>query len=366
MDRDTFLALASALEDLGRASAVARGGQRNSGQFYQTLAESGQRAEQRKLDQARADAEAKRQAILDSYRAKQEEREAAKFGIEKQQLEAQTAMESEEKDPSSQKSKMAQDLAKKLMPSRDFSNMSAYQLKTAMPTLEKMYSIEENNRARKENLQAQLAQRQDTKELTSSIRAQEQARKSEEQMDKRVNKYMDTLQKTGVPAAVSSVENVERLLPKTGDIPGYGRVSGMMPDLLVSQEGEDLRQAVSTLFNIELKDRSGAAVTDQELQRLRKEFGEGSWKSDDQLRKGITQYKSRLKEVIRNIEAGFDPDARTVYQERGGRNFSDALGKAEETKTIGGKIRVSNGKETLEIDPEDEQEAAKDGFRRVQ
>lgn len=338
MDRDTFLALASALEDLGRAQSVARGGARNTGQFYQNLAESGQRAQQRKLDQARADAEAKRQAVMDAIRAKQEEREAARFGFEQKDIQERAAMESEERDPNSPQSKMAQDLAKRLMPSRDFSGMSASQLKTAMPTLERMYSIEEGNRDRKENLQTQIAQRQETRQLTDTMREQERERKASELLEKKVTGYADTLQKTGIPAAISTVENVDRVVPKTGDIPGYGRVVGAMPDILVSAEGENVRQAISSLFNIELKDRSGAAVTDQELQRLRKEFGEGTWKSDEQLRKGIEQYKSRLREVIRNIEAGVNPEAKAEYQARGGRDFSSALGggKSEE-KVIGGK-----------------------------
>jgi hypothetical protein len=331
MDRDTFLALASALEDLGRAGSVARGGQRNSGQFYQTLAEAGQKAEQRKIDEKKAQAEMVRQSVLDKYKANEEQRAQAKF-------ESEAAVSAEDKDPNSEKSRVAQDLAKKLMPTRDFSGMSAAQLKTALPTLEKMYTIDENNRARQENAQLMAGQRMETRDLNRTLQEQDRERKQSELMDKKTTAYSEVLQKTNIPSAVATIENVERLLPKTGDIPGYGRVAGMLPDFAVSKEGEDLRQAVSSLFNIELKDRSGAAVTDQELNRLRKEFGEGSWKSDDQLRKGIEQYKNRLREVIRNIEAGFDPQAKQVYQERGGRDFGKAIGEpSDETKTIGGK-----------------------------
>ena len=331
MDRDTFLALASALEDFGRAGSVARGGQRNTGQFYNTLAEAGQKAEQRKLDEKKAQAEMVRQSVLDKYKANEESRAQAKF-------EAETAVSADDKDPNSEKSKVAQDLAKKLMPTRDFSGMSAAQLKTALPTLEKMYSIDENNRVRQENARLAGMQRQETADLNKTMKTQEQDRKAAELRDKKTTAYSEVLQKTNIPSAVATIENVERLIPKTGDIPGYGRVAGMLPDALVSKEGEDIRQAVSSLFNIELKDRSGAAVTDQELNRLRKEFGEGSWKSDDQLRKGIEQYKKRLREVIRNIEAGFDPEAKAEYQSRGGRDFGSALGApSENMKTIGGK-----------------------------
>lgn len=120
MDRDTFLALASALEDLGRAQSVARGGQRNTGQFYQMLAESGQKAEQRKLDQAKADAEAKRQAVLDTYKANEEIRAKAKF-------EAETA--AGEDDPNSKASQIMRNIMQKRFPEQDFSNMTARQIK---------------------------------------------------------------------------------------------------------------------------------------------------------------------------------------------------------------------------------------------
>jgi hypothetical protein len=186
------------------------------------------------------------------------------------------------------------------------------------------------------------------------------AEKKEARFEGDVNKLSTTYDKSGIPSAVSVIQNLERLIPEKGDIPGYGRVAGMLPDAMVSAEGEDVRQAVSTLFNIELKDRSGAAVTDQELNRLKKEFGQGSWKSDDQLRKGIKAYKERLKEVIRNIDAGFTPEAREEYKNREGRDYSGIIGN-----NSGGKIRVSNGKETLEIDAADEKEAAAEGFRRL-
>lgn len=120
MDRDTFLALASALEDLGRAQSVARGGQRNTGQFYQMLAESGQKAEQRKLDQAKADAEAKRQAVLDTYKANEENRAKAKF-------EAETS--AGEDDPNSKASQIMRNIMQKRFPEQDFSNMTARQIK---------------------------------------------------------------------------------------------------------------------------------------------------------------------------------------------------------------------------------------------
>ncbi len=59
-----------------------------------------------------------------------------------------------EMDPNSQESKTAQALASKMMPGKDFSNATAAQLKTSIPTMEKMYNIEQNRLARQDTLNA--------------------------------------------------------------------------------------------------------------------------------------------------------------------------------------------------------------------
>lgn len=150
---------------------------------------------------------------------------------------------------------------------------------------------------------------------------------SEQKLDTKTRQYAQDLQKTNIPTAVTQLERVYSLLPPKGDAPGYGRAAGMLPDAFVTQDGEDLRQSVQAVFNIELKDRSGAAVSDQELARLKREFGQGTWKTGDQLRKGLAQYEARLKEVMRNIDAGADTEARSRYVKQGGRDFTSWKGR---------------------------------------
>lgn len=151
--------------------------------------------------------------------------------------------------------------------------------------------------------------------------------KQDESLDKKTLKYSESLEKTGVPKAVGQLEAVYQDLPPKGDIEGYGVIGGAVPDILTTEKGKRLRQNIATLFNIELKDRSGAAVTDQELQRLKDEFGSGSWKTEAQLRQGIAAYQKRLQEVIRNIEAGVDPEAAAEYVKRDGRDFKSWKGR---------------------------------------
>lgn len=118
MDNDLIYAIASALEDIGRAPAVARGGQRNTGEFYRNL--SNMEAEKRKLavEEEKKRQEAVRQKVLDSYKASEEERAKAKF-----------ASESEEADPNSRASVVMRSVLQKNMPGVDLSGLSAQQMK---------------------------------------------------------------------------------------------------------------------------------------------------------------------------------------------------------------------------------------------
>lgn len=182
---------------------------------------------------------------------------------------------------------------------------------------EAMKLRERGLKAQEKNAAARLAETQENRALRKGL-----------QLDKKVNDYAKWIDESGIPELNSTIKEIERITSANKDLPGFGQ-TGMVPDLLVSQEGEDLRSSVGNLFNITLKDRSGAAVTDQELTRLKKEFEDGKWKTDDALRRGLTKYVTRLKEKMRNIQAGTDPEAVTIYQQsRGGADFLGDMGRA--------------------------------------
>jgi len=154
--------------------------------------------------------------------------------------------------------------------------------------------------------------------------------------DKLISSYSKQLENTGIPNAIAVGERILKYLPDRGaDVPGFGPLDRLKPDLLVGDDARTLRQSVSQLFNIELKDRSGAAVTDPELERLRKEFGQGNFGTEEALRQGIQQYLQRLSEIARNVDAGFSDDVRLEYQNRGGRNIGDTFQQLLAKPSIG-------------------------------
>lgn len=112
------------------------------------------------------------------------------------------------------------------------------------------------------------------------------------------------------------------------DIPGVGSTAilyDLAPDALVSamggSEGVTFRQNVKRLFNIVLKDRSGAAVTNPELVRLADEFGAGKFKTDEQLITALKEFRKELDTGKRVIAGGYSADVVRDYEAITGIKF---------------------------------------------
>jgi len=135
-----------------------------------------------------------------------------------------------------------------------------------------------------------------------------------------------------------------------------------------------LNTVASKMFNMELRDRSGAAVTTPELERLKTEFGEGKFNTEPQLIEAMQSYKNGLLAKMKDIEAS-NPNASQTYSDQGGSTSRGLLTsrkgllppKLSTTQSAPrGPIRVSDGKQTLEIDAADLADAERDGFKVIQ
>ena len=104
----------------------------------------------------------------------------------------------------------------------------------------------------------------------------------------------------------------------SADIPGFGVGVGGFPEILLTPAGRTLRQQVQALANITLKDRSGAAVTTQEFERFKTEFGIGALKTEAQLLEGLRLARAGIEQHRRNLYKGHNPDNVRVYESRSG------------------------------------------------
>lgn len=141
------------------------------------------------------------------------------------------------------------------------------------------------------------------------------------------------LERANITEANAVIRAVEGALQNAPVIAEY--ISGpksMLPDWAVPQNVREGRQAFQKLFNVTLKDRSGAAVTNQELERLKKEFATGAWKRPEQIIAGVNQARNIINEHYRGIISGFDPDTVRRYNDNlrssGGKPILDSQGGA--------------------------------------
>jgi hypothetical protein len=109
-----------------------------------------------------------------------------------------------------------------------------------------------------------------------------------------------------------------------------------------SNKARDLNTAMSRVFNVELKDRSGAAVTSPELARLKQEFGEGKFNTEAEMLRAMKDYQRAATMAMKNTEAGYTPTAVETYNDRGGmtsRNLPNPFKGAKTEEQIAGGLK---------------------------
>lgn len=139
-------------------------------------------------------------------------------------------------------------------------------------------------------------------------------------LDKKVQGLGTALEKAGLPEIDSVVLGVENTLKTNPGLAEY--ISGpksVLPDMVIPADAKFARQQFQKLFNVTLKDRSGAAVTNQELERLKKEFATGVWKDGKQLQDGVAEARRIIQNHYSAVAGGFGPDALRAYNENLGK-----------------------------------------------
>lgn len=172
-------------------------------------------------------------------------------------------------------------------------------------------------------LQAEIAKsNQELKRMQFTMKADQQLQKSVQQLG-------GALEKANLPEADATLAAVEDILKKNPGIAEY--ISGpksAIPDMALNSEITAARQAFNKLFNVTLKLRSGAAVTQQELDRLKQEFGVGITKKPEQVGKAVEQARNIIAKHYKSVAGGFGTDALNAYNENirgvGGRPVLDA------------------------------------------
>lgn len=149
---------------------------------------------------------------------------------------------------------------------------------------------------------------------------------------------------------------IDKLKQAKGDTFGYtGRWTVAVPDAMRS-EGRALRQDVEQAAVASLRETLGAQFTEKEGARIMAQSFDPLLSEEQNIQK-ITDTINELKERAATMEAraNFFKQNRTLKGIDGVSNAPNS-----------GRVMVTNGQETLEIDASDFAEAQRDGFRLVQ
>lgn len=211
---------------------------------------------------------------------------------------------------------------------------------------------ERNAETARHNAQVEQFQQQNAATMAElrrqGLQIQQQAAeaKTAQQGQKNVQQLGTALERANLPEADATLRAVEDAVQKTPNLAKYlvGPLA-KTPDIAVgaltpgmSKEEADAirngRQAAAKLFNITLKNRSGAAVTVPEFERLKQEFGSGMWNTPEQFINGLRQARSIIANHYRSVASGFGADALNAYnqnmRELGGTPLLEPQGTGKE------------------------------------
>lgn len=133
-----------------------------------------------------------------------------------------------------------------------------------------------------------------------------------------------------------------------------GPIDGRIPDMLVGEDQAAWRSALGKYKDAYRKAITGAGAGPTEIALLEKRLP----KETDTL----SNFKAKVREAQNEIKRRREIKAKNL--ERGGKDVR-AFTSPQSEVSNSGKIVVSDGNETLTIDPADLADAEKDGFKRL-
>lgn len=134
-----------------------------------------------------------------------------------------------------------------------------------------------------------------------------------------IDKYIEGLDKSDVPALLSGFKVLEAALPEAGkDIPDFGGARGMLSKAFPDAMKASTRQAFASFKNQVSKMRAGATQTNAELERIDQELGSGWFTSGDQFREAMGRISKAVQADIANqaVRLAKNPELTQEYARR--------------------------------------------------
>lgn len=171
------------------------------------------------------------------------------------------------------------------------------------------------------------------RESRDNDKAQAAAKKAR---DQQLNKLEAAMRTSGIGNVWSAVSDAKGVVDEYTDkdakgnvvgykgVPGVGGLAnnrtwgiGTATQIGSGPKGKENQAKIAALQNLVLQARSGAAVTDPELQRMLAETGLTTWSSDEDFLRAFPRLMQKAEESVRNTLAGYDPEVVDEYLRRG-------------------------------------------------
>jgi hypothetical protein len=176
------------------------------------------------------------------------------------------------------------------------------------------------------------------KSATGFTPYQEKQIKREDEKD--LQKLSTSITKLGLPTITSAINSIENQIgmtleealqrntddDKTNDVevPGYGRVGSLAPDVFVGDKSRAFRQDVGSLLNPQISKQFGASQTKGEIERFQKEVGSGTFESEAAILRGLSNIKRSANADLKATYAGYRPELVDTYRTREGVTLQES------------------------------------------
>ncbi len=155
-----------------------------------------------------------------------------------------------------------------------------------------------------------------------SIDTEEKVNKAPAPIAARIKKDVSNLasdiNKADIVTSYTTLSNLENFIQDLDNIPGAGPFAGGVPKFLLSAEGKQFRLLYNKLINLELKDRSGAAVTVPEFERFRQEYPLGFARTEKEIREAIKTAKQIFDSRLLSLYSLYPKNITSIYSKRQG------------------------------------------------
>lgn len=189
--------------------------------------------------------------------------------------------------------------------------------------------------------------------------------KGQEETDKTFGKDYADYQAGGGKSSVD--KNVGLLETGIGELKSgkkiTGGISGVLPKFaydVVNPEGASVRDKIEGAIQGTLKQVLGAQYTEAEGRRIFERAFNPRLSDEENAKRAQTEL-----DAIRTMASDKDASARYYEQHGTLAGYKPGGHGLIKSPPPGGKVKVSNGKETLLIDPSDLADAMKDGYQEV-